>query len=92
MEIINEKQEPKKVFLTKNGLKEAFWKRGGVFEEFCDISYQKIVSIYYVGSKIDNFLDNIVNEHEKELLAKNEEIDQLKRKLVQYQSTEVKFK
>lgn len=63
-----------------------------MFEEFCDIFYQKIVSISYVGSKIDNFLDNIVNEHEKELLAKNEEIDQLKRKLVQYQYTEVKFK
>ena len=53
--------------MTREEAKTIFWtdKYGkSVFEKFCDISYQKIVSSRYIGSEIDKFIDEIYDDFE----------------------------
>lgn len=52
----------KPMLTTPNEAKKAFWGKGGVFEQFCDISFKKIIAMFYIGSKIDDFIEQIFND------------------------------
>lgn len=61
-----------------NNAKEYFWRKGGVFEKFCDVSYLNIINMPYHGSEIDKFIEEIYKEKDIELEALKIEIANLK--------------
>ena len=70
--------------MTQQEAKKKFWGKNGIFEQFCSVSYKKIVSTYYEGHRIDDFIDQIYNDHKAQLKAKDEEIKELGEIVQQY--------